>query len=239
MYDTRSDARESLRLLVIATAVTLALWFVPFASYLLYPLRLFVTYVHEICHATAALLTLGWPSEIEIYWDTSGITRISGGLGLVVYAAGYVGTPLVGATLLMLAARARTVRPALVGTGLVVLAATAVLGGNLLTWVSGLGLGAALVAFGASARPSAARFGLSFLALQCILGAVGDLRTLFWLSAAHPEITTDAQLMSEATAGLVPAVVWTVLWALLSLGVLAIAFRAYTRATLGPREPFA
>ena len=30
---------------------------------------------HEICHAVASIVTLGWPFEIEIYWDGSGATR--------------------------------------------------------------------------------------------------------------------------------------------------------------------
>ena len=70
-----TDARESFRLVLAASAVTLVLWFVPFVGLALYPIRLFVTYVHEICHAAGALLTLGWPYEIEIYWDASGVTR--------------------------------------------------------------------------------------------------------------------------------------------------------------------
>lgn len=229
------DARESLRHVLAASAVTLALWFVPYVGLVLYPVRLFVTYVHEICHAAAALLTLGWPYEIEIYWDTSGVTMTSG-MNLVVASAGYVGAALVGATLLLLAARRSTVRPALTATGGVLLLATVWLGGNLLAWLAGLGLGAALVAIGLKASPRAARFVLSFLAIQCALNALSDLRTLFWLSTVS-EARTDAQNMANATSGLVPAVVWTVLWAAVALAVLGVAVRMYYQATVSRVRP--
>jgi hypothetical protein len=230
MSKTREDARESLSLLVGASVITFALWFVPYVGLALYPVRLFVTYVHEIGHALAAFVTLGLPHEIEIYGDGSGLTLWSGGVRLIVQGAGYVGTPLIGATLLLLAARRRTVRPALLGAGGVLLASTVLLAGNPLAWISGLAFGVALVALGARAQPRVARFGLSFLAIQCMLNALADLKSLFVLSAGHPEIATDAQLMAEATGGLVPALAWTLIWSLLSLVVLAFALRAYYRA---------
>ena len=41
------DAKPQLMLLLIATVITLVLWFLPFADYLVYPIRLFVTFIHE------------------------------------------------------------------------------------------------------------------------------------------------------------------------------------------------
>ena len=237
MESTRKDARESIALLLWASVATLALWFVPYVGFVLYPIRLLVTYVHEICHATAALLTLGWPNSIELFWDAGGLTFSTGGIRPIVSAAGYLGTPLVGAALLLLAARLRTVRAALVGLGAVVLTATVLLAGNWLAWLAGLALGPALVIAGAVARPRAARFLLSFLAIQCMLGAVGDLRTLLYLSVAQPEIATDAQSMAQFTGGLVPAMVWTVLWMATALATLAVALRAYYNLVLVPKGP--
>ncbi len=75
-----------------------------------------------------------------------------------------------------------------------------------------------------------ARFCLSFLAVQCMLNALADLKSLFLLSAVHPEIATDARLMAETTGGLVPSLVWTVVWAALALAVLGAALYAYYNA---------
>jgi peptidase M50B-like protein len=229
------DARESLHHLLAASLVTLVLWFVPYVGLALYPVRLFVTYVHEIGHAVAALLTMNLPYSIEIFWDTSGVTMTSG-MNLVIASAGYVGATIAGAALLLLAARRGTVRPALVVAGGALIVAAVWLGGNLLAWVAGLGIGAVLVALGLRASPRAARFALSFLAIQCMLDAFSDLKTLFWLSIGT-EAQTDARNMSVATGGLVPAVVWTVLWAAIAVAVLAVAVRLYYRATVSRVAP--
>ena len=41
------DAKPQLLLLLLATAITVALYFIPLADYLVYPIRLFVTFIHE------------------------------------------------------------------------------------------------------------------------------------------------------------------------------------------------
>lgn len=225
------DARESVRLVLGASAVSLLLWFVPFVGLALYPIRLFVTYVHEICHALAAVATLGSVLEIELFWDTSGLTYTSGGLQAVISSAGYVGTPLVGAALLLLSARRRTVRPALLASGAALAVAALWLGGNMLAWLGGLGLGAALAVLGLKAGPRSARFALSFLAIQCILNALSDLKFLLWLSATSPA-ATDAQNMAEATYGVVPAAIWTLLWTVVALVILAVAVHNYYTLTM-------
>jgi hypothetical protein len=228
MMDTaRTDARESVGLLLGASAASVALWYLPLAGVVAFPIRLFVTFVHEICHAGAALLTLGSPHAIELYADGSGLTTWAGGLRLVVQAAGYTVTPLVGAALLLLSGRRRSVRPALVGVGLALVVATLWLGDGLVVWAAGLALGPAIAAVGAVARPRVARFVLSFLAVQCILNALGDLHTLFFLSVARSGVPTDAHLMAEATGGLVPPAVWAVLWIGLALATLAVAVAGY------------
>jgi len=229
------DARESLRHVLAATFVTIVLWFLPFVGVLLVPIRWFVTYVHEICHAVAAVCTLGWPLEIEIYMNAAGLTHTTN-MNVVVASAGYVGTPIVGAALLLAAARRRSVRPTLVAAGAVLGVVALWLAGNVLAWVLGLVFAATLVVLGLKGSPRLVRFALSFLALQCILDALADLKTLFFLSVAS-EVQTDARNMAMATHGLVPAVFWTVLWAGLSVVVLLIAIRLYYRATVAHIAP--
>ena len=62
MYTTRrpmiaGPIGPPVRTLLIALALTVALWFIPYADALTYPLRLFATFIHEGIHALAALLT--------------------------------------------------------------------------------------------------------------------------------------------------------------------------------------
>lgn len=226
-----SDALDSFRHVLAASALTFVLWFVPFVGLILYPIRVFVTYVHELCHALAALFTFGWPIGIQIFMDTSGVTHTLGGLGVAISSAGYVGTPIVGALLLLLASRRATVRPALIGLGAVFALSALWLGANFLAWAGGMAIAGILIATGLRASNRAARFTLSFLAVQCMLNALSDLRFLFWLSIGG-SAQTDAQNMSAATGGLIPAVVWTTLWALTAIGVLAVALRFYYVTTV-------
>ena len=55
----RLEVKESFRLLVFASLLTLALWFIPFAGVITWPIRMFVTMVHEAGHTIAALITSG------------------------------------------------------------------------------------------------------------------------------------------------------------------------------------
>jgi len=74
--------------------------------------------------------------------------------------------------------------------------------------------------------------------VQCMLNALGDLRTLLFLSVRPGGVQTDAQLMADATGGLVPAVVWTLLWISFSLVTLTAAAIAYVRLLRAPRASY-
>jgi hypothetical protein len=232
----RSDARDSLRLLLGASLLTVALWYIPFAGFVTYPVRLLVTYIHEINHALMAVFTLGSPLSIELMPDGSGVTWSTGGVRFFVQAAGYTLTPLVGALLLLLSARRRTVRPTLVSLGVILLGVTVWLGSGIVAYVAGFTLGSIIAALGTVASPRVARFTLSFLAVQCMLNALGDLQALFVLSVTSTGVPTDAHLMAEATGGLIPPVVWAIQWIVLSLTTLALAVAAYAKMLLTSRD---
>ena len=53
-YSLAADARPQLKLLLIATVITIALWFLPYIGVVTYPIRLFVTFIHEGSHVLAA-----------------------------------------------------------------------------------------------------------------------------------------------------------------------------------------
>ena len=71
-----------------------------------------------------------------------------------------------------------------------------------------------------------ATFFVSFLAVQCVLNALLDLKTVFFLSSPFaPSVPTDAVNMANATG--VPAFVWATTWIVIALGILALAMRLY------------
>jgi hypothetical protein len=224
-----ADARPQARTLLIAAAVTIALWYIPFLNVLSYPFNLFVTFIHEGGHALAALLTGNSVFSLSVAPDTSGLTYTTqGGLfsQILVSSAGYLGAMAYGALLLFLIRRSVAARYVLVGTATFILALTLVYGlGSLFTIIMGVGMAAGLVAIARFAGPRVATFFVSFLAVQSVLNALLDLKTLFFNSFV-PGSHSDAVNMSNATG--IPAVFWTLVWIGLAVVILSLALRAYT-----------
>ena len=99
------DAKPQLLLLLLATAITLVLWFIPFTDYIVYPIRLFVTFIHESSHALIAVLTGGSVQSLTISSDGSGVvySAPSGMIGgLLTSSAGYLGSTAFGVLMLYL-----------------------------------------------------------------------------------------------------------------------------------------
>src|SRR5215212_2421176 len=236
------DARPQAMTLLIAAAITVVLSFIPLAEVLTYPFRIFVTFIHEGGHALAALLTGNSVVRLSVETTGSGWTYTSkGGLlsQIFVSSAGYLGAMAFGALLLILIRKAVAARIVLLGSGLYVFALTMIYGLiKPLFWLTGLSgipftllagiiisVGLVLIARFASAK--VATFFVSFLAVQCVLNALFDLKILFSISSpfAGATVHTDALNMSQATG--IPAIFWTIAWIALALGILWFAMRLY------------
>jgi hypothetical protein len=228
-----SEIRDSFKLLLIASALTLVLWFIPFAGVLTYPIRLFVTFIHEAGHALAALATSGQVAAITLDWNESGLTFTRGGWRFLISSAGYLSTIVYGSGLLLLLRSARRAKLAAVGTGVLMLLMTFLFGGNLLVWLVGILFGIGLVFAGLRLKPNMTHFLMSFLAVQSLLNAFYHLRALLYLSAFDPSIPTDAANMSAATGGWLPPIVWALGWSALSatvvVGTLVVYYRSLHR----------
>ncbi len=236
-----NDARPQVTTLLLAAAVSIALWFVPFGEFLNYPFRLFVTFVHEGGHAVAALVTGNSVQSLSVAMNGSGETYTTqGGLfsQMLIASAGYLGSMTFGALLLVLIREAIAARVVLAGSAMFVLALTIVFGlikpivaggalsGIPFTVVAGVVLSVGLVALARLASPRVAAFFVSALAVQCVLNALLDLKTVFFLSSPFSAgAQTDAQNMANATH--VPAIFWTVLWIAIAFGILLFAMRLY------------
>lgn len=232
----RSEVKDSFSLLIISSIITLVLWFIPYLGFLTYPFRLFVTFIHEAGHAIAALATFGSVNRIELYLNGSGITETIGGSSLLISSAGYLCTALLGSGLLLFLRKARNARLSAIATAILLLFVTVLFGGNLLTWATGLALGGGLMWLGVKGKPRLTHFLMSFLAIQLLLNAFYDLKTLMLISAFRPMVGSDAQNMSAATGGFIPAVVWAVGWTLISAAILAMTLIVYYKSLRKPRE---
>ena len=240
------DARPQAMTLLIAAGLSIALWFIPFAEILSYPFRIFVTFIHEGGHAVAALLTGNSVQSLSVAMNASGETYTTqGGMfsQMLVSSAGYLGSMTFGALLLVLIRRAVAARIVLAGSAVLILILTTVFGlfkpmvsgswssltGIPFTFFAGIALAVGLFAVAKFASARVATFILSLLAVQCVLNALLDLKTVFFLSSPFaPAAPTDAANMANATG--LPAVLWTIIWILVAFGILTIALRLYVSA---------
>jgi len=236
-----SDARPQATTLLIAAVISIILWFIPFAEILTYPFRLFVTFIHEGGHAIAALLTGNSVGSLSVALNASGETYTTkGGLfsQVLVSSAGYLGSMAYGSLLLVLIRKAVAARVVLIGSAAIVFALTIIYGllspifswgalsGIPFTVFAGTLLTVGLVAVARYAKPRVATFFVSFLAVQCVLNALLDLKTVFYLSSPFgPNVPTDAVNMANATG--IPALFWSVAWISIAIGILAVTMRLY------------
>jgi peptidase M50B-like protein len=234
-------ARPQALTLLAAGIISVVLWFIPFAEVLTYPFRIFVTFIHEGGHAIAALLTGNSVGSLSVAMNASGETYTTrGGLlsQTLVASAGYIGAMGYGALLLVLIRKAVAARLVLLGSAGLIFLLTLVYGilkpivswgalsGIPFTFLAGTVLTVGLIAVAKFASARVATFFVSFLAVQCILNALLDLKTVFFLSSPFaPTVPTDAMNLAAVTG--LPAIFWAILWILLAVGILALAMRIY------------
>jgi hypothetical protein len=244
-YTLAEEAKPQISILIIATLVSVGIWaiswFVPAAAYVLYPLQLFATFVHEGSHALAAFVTGNAVQSLTVSPDGSGAvwSQSSGLSSLFISSAGYLGTTAFGVILLAWMRRGYSSRIALASAGVFVGLMTLVFGvlapfynflanvtllSIVFTVFSGLALAGGLLAIAKFANMKWTNFALAFLAVQCLLNALFSLRDLFVISAtsAHP---SDAANMAAATG--IPALVWAAAWIAVSLVMIMVGLRMY------------
>ena len=221
------DGRHHLDGRLIAALAAAALAGVLFwNTWPLYPFKLLVVLMHESGHAAAALMVGGSVDAIRISPDQGGVTlaRIPPALlrEIVVSSAGYVGSAVSACVLLYVAARSRDGRWPLVALAgwCALVAVLYVRDAFTLAFV-----GACALALGLLARYGAAwvrRAVLVFLAAFSCCYALYDIRDDL-LHLRSWSGGTDADALARLT--FIPAIVWGLGWAALSVGLLLWTLR--------------
>jgi hypothetical protein len=215
--------------LVIALLASLVLWNLPFGGFLLYPFKLFATWLHEMSHGLTMILVGAGFDHLEIYQDSSGLAYGARSVGpaadAAIACAGYVGTAAFGATFLILGQGQRGAR-SILGSLAAALALSAIL------WVQGtfaiaavMTAAAAFAALAYFGTEAVATFAVNFVAAQSCANALLDIRVLFRtnLVVGGEVVKSDAHSMAQATFG-TPAL-WAVVWLVWSLALFFIALR--------------
>jgi len=236
-----NDARPQAMTLLVAAIISVLLWFIPYLEILGYPFKIFTTFIHEGGHALAALITGNSVRSLSVALDTSGLTQTTRGGTLsqmFISSAGYLSSMAFGAFLLFLIRKSVKSRIILLGCGILIAALTLVFGlftsafsfeawsGIPFTLIAGSLISVGLILMAKFATRRVATYFVSFLAVQCVLNALLDLKDVFFLSTPFaPAVPTDAVNMAHATG--LPAIFWTVVWIAFALGILWFAMRMY------------
>lgn len=231
--------RLEMRTLAVALLASLLLWNLPFGGLVIYPFKLLATWLHELSHGIAMTITGAGFDYVLIYRDTSGLAYAKSSVGpfgtSIIAAAGYMGTPLWGALLLVVTPNARSARTALlVLAGLLLVSSFTVIAArpddSFGPWaVAGIGAGAAVCGLVLRGRWRVAV--AHFVAAQSCVNALLDIRVLMRPSQVVDGQfagMSDAHNMAYATFGTTAdwAVwLWAGIWLAWSLAVLYVALR--------------
>lgn len=204
-------------------AVLWAFWNTP----VVYPLQVFVVFLHEISHGLAAVATGGSIQAIILTPRLGGACHCPGGNAFVTLSAGYLGSLLWGGLILELGRRAGSWAPrVVVGMAAMVVGVTLLFVRNPFGLLFGILFGLFLVAVARAVQPKGNRALLTVLGLTSCLYAVLDIKSDI---LARPHLPSDARMLEDLTG--IPTVLWGLLWIGLALAVsTALFLRAYRRA---------
>jgi hypothetical protein len=213
-----SSRRPIGKWLAAAVAVSVVVSLTPWAQFLLYPFKLFTTWVHECGHALMTVLVGGRVTSITIDPDTSGLTqslvpagRVARG---VVASSGYLGAAVVGCLLMAATRVEKWAHVILLSLGACMLVTVVLWMRNLFGFAVVLAWGVALVVLSRKGMGHAPRFLLSLLAIQVALNSVYDIRVLFLIDRGQSDAATMARLF------LLPSWMWATAWMLMSVVML-------------------
>lgn len=187
--------------LVLAAALTVALWFVPFGRVIARPLLWWSTLAHESGHGFAALFAGGTWARLQLFLDGSGVatTQVDDGTQGLVALGGLVGPAVAAFMLFLVGAFRRPARIALAALGLAVLALLPTVAAGTLTVVFVAGLGGLLLWLSAWTSTRGAQIGLLFLAVQLALSVFSRADYLFMAEATTGAGTMPSDVTKVAT----------------------------------------
>ena len=216
----QNKQRLNIRQLLVFLSIgflSLVFWHTPF----LYPVKIFVVFIHEASHALTTILTGGQVISMVVTPWQSGYVQHAGGNSLFIAAAGYIGSALFGGLLLLLSTRDEWASAVFFGLAIFFGLITIFFVRNGFGLAFGLGTAVAFAFL--SRRPfPGTHYIVDILAVTSALYAVYDLTDFLFIGAR-----TDAVILAEITA--VPAFVWAGLWSVISLGIVWVAGKRAVR----------
>lgn len=201
--------KRYIALLLIFIAIGL-LW----NTIVVYPLKIFVVFMHEVSHGLAAVVTGGEIVEIQINPQQGGHALTRGGSRFWTLTAGYLGSLMWGGIILLVAARTRWDKAVsiLIGIGMMVIGIG--FGKELFTILFCLGFAVGLIAMGMFLPEAANDWVLRTIGVTSCLYAILDIKSDV-LDRAH--LRSDARMLSEIT--FLSTEMWGILWIIVAVAM--------------------
>jgi len=179
-----------------------------FTRLFLYPFELISTVFHEFGHAVMTWLTGGRVTAISINPDHSGATHFIGGIPCLILPAGYIGSSIAGATLLVLSFGRKSSEVASIVIGLILLAT--------LWWSSTIFTAfSALLMVGMMAAVYFYRDGMALKYFILFMGTIGSVVSVLSIMShliSNKIDGSDAVEFAKQCSILIPSMVFGFLW---------------------------
>lgn len=179
-----------------------------------YPLKIFVVFMHEVSHGLAAIATGGRILEIQINPQQGGHALTQGGSRFWTLTAGYLGSLLWGGIILLLAARTHFDKAISILIGFGMVAISIGFGESTFTYLFGIGFGVALIAIGFYLPEAVNDWVLRIIGVTSCLYAILDIKSDV---LDRSSLRSDARMLSEVTG--IATEVWGALWILIAIAL--------------------
>lgn len=206
------EAHPLASLLALAGIAAVLTWFGD--SPWIAPLEILVVFFHEAAHALMTLATGGKVVAMEVTANRGGMVLSAGGNRFLILTAGYLGSLLIGAGLLVASLRSRHDRAILLGVALTMALATVLFMRNAFGLAYGLGASLLLFAIARWLPPIASDYSLRLIGVMSLLYVPRDILS-DTIQRSH--LRSDARMLAEEFGG--ATVLWGGLWLLLSLAI--------------------
>lgn len=203
--------------LLALTAAVFALWQTP----VVVPLKILIVFLHELSHALAAWLTGGTVEQISVSPQQGGFAVTRGGNLFAILSAGYLGSLILGAAILMAALRSTADRAVTALLGVVMLLVTLLYVRDVFA-AAFCGLaGVALLAMARFLGHAANDLALRVIGLTSLIYVPYDI---FDDTIARAGLRSDAYMLAAEFGG--TTMLWGGIWLALSAAVIVWCLRA-------------
>lgn len=191
------------------------------------PLEILVVFFHEASHALMTVVTGGKVMSMQVTVERGGEVLSAGGNRFLTLSAGYLGSLLIGASLLVAAMRSRHDRMILAAVALCMALATVLFMRNFFGFGYGIGMAVALLAIARFLPEQASDFSLRLIGVMSLLYVPRDI---FSDTIQRSQLQSDARMLAQEFGG--GTWLWGGLWLLLSLWICYLAVRWSLRRTV-------